>query len=78
MSKRCGHENGWYTVHAMVWLGSDNGLTFYNDPYMTHPGKVRLRCNVSGCEAVRNVYIQKRGAKAGRPFIPKARGGDPR
>lgn len=70
--QKCRHENGWYTDKAMVWLGSDNGLTFYSSLRMVHPGKVRLRCNVNECEAVRNVYIAKRGAKAGRPFIPKS------
>lgn len=73
MKAKCRHENGWYTDKATVWLGSDNGLVLYSDIRMNHPGKVRLRCNVNGCEAVRNVYIQKRGAKAGRPFIPKSK-----
>lgn len=69
--KRCRHENGWYTDNAMVWLGRDNGVVIYSSFRMAYPGKVRLRCNVSGCEAVRNVYIEKRGARVGRPFVPK-------
>jgi hypothetical protein len=71
--ERCRHENGWFTDHAMVWLGRDNGVTIYSDIWGRHQGKVRLRCNTAGCEAVRNIYIQRRGAKAGRPFIPKAK-----
>jgi hypothetical protein len=71
--KKCTHKNGWYTDSAMIWLGADNGITVYSGLKMTHPGKVRMRCIVAGCGAVRNVYIQKRGAKAGRPFIPKAK-----
>jgi hypothetical protein len=48
-------------------------VTIYSDIWGRHQGKVRLRCNTAGCEAVRNIYIQRRGAKAGRPFIPKAK-----
>lgn len=69
--KRCPHRNGWYTDKATVWLGRDNGVVVYSDIHMRHPGKVRLRCDAHNCKAVRNVYIQKRGAKVGRPFIPK-------
>lgn len=73
VKKRCKHENGWYTDHAVVWLGRDNGVTVYSDIWGKHPGKVRVRCNSRGCEAVRNIYIERRGAKVGRPFIPKSK-----
>lgn len=77
--KKCRHENGWFTDTAMVWLNTEAGkredfVSIYSGIRMNHRGRVRVRCNVNGCEAVRNVYFAKDGAflNYGRPFIPKA------
>lgn len=72
MEKRCDHSNGWYTDKAMIWLDKDvSGITIYTDVFGGHQGRVKLRCNVSGCEAIRYVYLRRGDWKVSAPRYPR-------
>lgn len=76
--KKCRHVNGWFS-EAVVFLSAEHGARVFQNFLTNRVGKLRMRCNVHGCEAVRNIYFKGgQFVKVGRPFIPKpaARSGE--